>query len=728
MKIDREKILAFMKEGARRPLSIKELFRHLGVPKDKRDAFKRLIRDMTADGTLVKTRGAMYGLPSKMNLVTGELSCHPQGFGFVMPEEGTDVYINARRLAGAMHGDRVVARVEAFKGDGKKEGRVIRVVKRAHATVVGRFQRKEGFSSVEPSDERILDNILIPRGRSGKAKDGMIVEVEITRWPAKRMAPLGKVTEVLGDPDDPDVEIDVIARKYGLPRRFPAGVMKEVKLVPMEVSEDETRKRVDLRGKPTFTIDGETARDFDDAVSVDKTGKGYRLRVSIADVGHYVKEGSLLDTEAYTRATSVYFPDRCIPMLPEPLSNGICSLNPGVDRLALTAELEFDSRGGLTGKRFYESVIKSTERLTYTEVKGILADGDRELKKRYASVTGELKLMEELARKLMKRREENGSIDFDLPEPQIIIDIEGRIEDIVRSERNIAHRIIEEFMLAANRAVAGVFSSGGYPALFRVHDEPDEEKINEFKEFLHNLGYPVRGRAGPKALQRALASVSGSPVEKLVNHLLLRSMKQARYSHENTGHFGLAFKDYTHFTSPIRRYPDLVVHRLLKKLVHKRYTKAEKGRSLEALPPVALHTSARERKAMEAEREIADLKKTQFMKDRVGEVFEGFVSGVTSFGLFVELKEYFVEGLVHVTTLTDDYYTFLEKEHTLMGDRTKRSFRPGKEVLVRISGVDMERRRIEMVLAETEGEKEARRRPGRKPSPTGKKGVRRRRR
>jgi ribonuclease R len=509
----------------------------------------------------------------------------------------------------------------------------------------------------------------------------------------------------------------VIVRKYGLSQRFPPDVLKEVKKAPMRVKADEMQKRVDLRGFNTFTIDGETARDFDDAVSIEGiirsgTKKGYRLRVSIADVSHYVKEASALDIEAYERGTSVYFPDRCIPMLPEPLSVGICSLNPGVDRLTITVELEFDSQGELKRKKFYESVIKSSARLTYTNVKKILVEGDKDLKKRYARILKDLKLMEELALNLMKRRSRDGSIDFDLPEPQIIIDIEGRIEDIVRSERNIAHRIIEEFMLAANKAVAGEFSE--YPSLYRVHEAPDEQSIKDFKEFVSSLGYPLKWKAGPKAFQSVLESVRGSPVERLVNHVLLRSMKQARYSEVNTGHFGLAFKDYTHFTSPIRRYPDLIVHRLLKKLLIKKYTKRERERRMEALPAVADQSSARERNAMEAEREIVDLKKAQFMKDKVGEVFGGFISGVTSFGFFVELKDYFVEGLVHVATLTDDYYTFLEKEHRLMGERTKRSFTLGKEVMVEISNVNIERRRIDMVLHEPSKRRAHGVRPGKK--------------
>lgn len=710
---DQKKALEdFMKEAGR-PLSLKELVHAFGVPRDRRDSFKRFVKGLVSEGALVKIRGGRYGLPSRMNLITGELICHPDGFGFVKPQEGgEDVFINPRRLGGAMHGDTVVARIEGYKGGGKREGSIIRVLSRAHQTVVGRFETGgKGFGAVIPSDERVLGEIIISPKDKGEARDGKIVLAEITRWPARGISAMGKVVEVIGDPENPDVEAEVILRKFGLPNRFPPDVAHEAHKIPLEAEEKDLHGRIDLRDKTTITIDGETAKDFDDAVSIERAGRGYRLRVSIADVSHYVKEGTVLDIEAFSRSTSVYFPDRCIPMLPEALSNGICSLNPHVNRLTVTAELEFDSKGSVTKKKFYESVIRSAERMTYTNVKRLLSGEDPGLEKRYSDIIGDLKLMEELALKLMERRSEAGSIDFDLPEPEIIIDIEGRIEDIVRSERNIAHRIIEEFMLSANRAVAEEFSKPGLPFIYRVHDEPDQESIQDFKEFISSFGLHMEAEGGPKAFQRILEKVKGKTEERLVNHVLLRSMKQAVYSEQNIGHFGLAFDDYTHFTSPIRRYPDLVVHRLLKLLIRGRYTKAERERMEAGLPEIASHTSARERKAMEAEREIADLKKCQFMYDKVGDVFEGFVSGVTSFGLFVELKEFFVEGLVHVSMLQDDYYRFDEKRHSLMGERTRRVFRLADEVRVKIVSVDLERRRIDMVLEQARevGKKKGRR-------------------
>ncbi|MBE7415823.1 MAG: ribonuclease R [Deltaproteobacteria bacterium] len=664
---------------------------------------------LVSEGLPAKTR-AEVGLPSRMNLVTGELVCHPDGYGFVVPEEGReegDIFISSRRLSGAMHGDTVVARVEGSKRGGKREGSIIRITARAHKTIVGRFELARGFGVVIPSDERITSQIVVPLKEAAGAPHGRIVSAEITRWPAKEMAATAKIIEVLGDPDDPDVEADVILRKYGLSNRFPAAVMHEVKSVPKEVSPREIRGRTDLRERSVFTIDGETARDFDDAVSIEKTSRGYRLWVSIADVSHYVAEGTGIDKEGYARSTSVYFPDRAIPMLPEALSNGICSLNPRVDRLTMTAELEFDETGAPVGKKFYESVIRSVERMTYTDVKKLILDEDPALSTRYAHIVPDLKLMAVLAEKLRERRAEKGSIDFDLPEPQIIIDIEGRVEDIVKSERNIAHRLIEEFMLSANRAVAEEFSSRGLPFLYRIHEEPGEDSIADFKEFLSAFGIRF-SHEGPKSFQAVLGKVEGRPEEKLVNHVLLRSMKQAVYSEENAGHFGLAFDDYTHFTSPIRRYPDLIVHRLLKLLLRKKYGPEARERMETYLPSAAGHTSARERKAMEAEREIADLKKCQFMKDKVGDVYGGLVSGVTSFGFFVELKDWFVEGLVHVSMLADDYYIHDEKRHALVGERTKRAFRLGDEVTVKVAAVDLERRRIELVLDEERPQKTGR--------------------
>jgi len=699
----RDIVLKFMRAEASRPLNFRELAKGLGIARDERSAFKGIVKALCEEGEIIKTRGGHYGLPTKMNLIKGELTCHPNGFGFVIPDEDEekakgDIFIAPRKMKGAMHGDGVVARVENQKSDGRREGSIVRVTARANREVVGIFKKARGSRFVVPSDEKILQDIVIPARSSLKARDGDIVVVEITAYPARHQPATGKITEVLGDPDDPNVEADIITKKYGLPTTFPEAVTREADKVPTTVTEKERKGRVDLRGRKNFTIDGETARDFDDAVGIERTEQGYKLYVSIADVSHYVKPGTRLDSEAYERATSVYFPDRCIPMLPEALSNEICSLKPGVERLAMTAELDFDRSGRETNARFYESVIKSTERLTYTKVKAILKDKDRELTEQYANIIEDLLVMQELAELLAKRRSREGSIDFDLPEPQILLDMEGRVEDIVRSERNLAHRLIEDFMLAANRAVARLFASKKVPAIYRVHDRPDEAKVADFRDFIKGFGFELKGEATPGSFQKILRAAAGTSEERLINHVLLRSMKQAVYSEENTGHFGLAFKDYTHFTSPIRRYPDLIVHRLLKDILGNKYTGARREQMAAWLPGAALHASQKERKAMEAEREIVDLKKAQFMIDKVGENFPGFISGVTSFGIFVELEEFFVEGLVHITTLTDDYYNFIEKEHCLVGEHTGSVLRLGAKVEVRLVNVDISRRRIELEL------------------------------
>ncbi|MBI5238129.1 MAG: ribonuclease R [Deltaproteobacteria bacterium] len=701
-----EKVLKHLAEGTKGPASFRDLAKAFSTFGLTKSSLGHLLEDMVSQGLIVEIRGNRYGLPAKMNLVTGELSCHPDGYGFVRPEGAPDrekdIFISPAGLTGAMHGDTVVARIEGSKDNGRRHGRVIRVVQRARSTIVGRYEKPEGrkgFGAVIPSDERVLSAIVVlPGGKRAEHDD--IVEAEIVKWPVGRGPMTGRIIDVLGDPNDPQVETDVILRKHRLSRVFPHDAVAEARLVPEFVSEDDVRGRVDLRGLLTVTIDGEKAKDFDDAVSIEKTGSGYALRVSIADVSHYVRENSGLDAEAFSRATSVYFPDRCIPMLPEEISNNIASLNPEVDRLTLTAELTFDNSGAVLKKRFYESVIRSRERLTYTTVKDILEGHDRVLSERYGKVLPDLRLMSGLAAALYENRVKDGSLDFDLPEPEIIIDIEGNIEDIARAERNIAHRIIEEFMLAANRAVAEEFHALKLPFIYRVHDDPDEDSIAGFLELISAFGLSLGKGRGPLKFQKVLNQVKGAPHERLVNTRLLRSMKQAVYSEKNTGHFGLGFKDYTHFTSPIRRYPDLIVHRLLKLLIHKRYSAQEKERFEKALPEIAAHTSAMERRAMEAEREVVDLKRAQFMKDKEGVEFDGVVSGVTSFGVFVELKEYFVEALVHVSNLYNDYFVFDEKSHTLTGEKTKRSFSIGDPLRVKITVVDIERRRIDALMAE----------------------------
>jgi ribonuclease R len=523
------------------------------------------------------------------------------------------------------------------------------------------------------------------------------VVAEITRYPTERARPEGRVIHILGYPDDPEVEPQIIIYKYDLPHRFSPSALKEARNIPLIPSPQEYRDRVDLREVPTFTIDGENAKDFDDAVSIEEERDGgIRLYVSISDVSHYVKEGTALDEEAYLRGTSIYFPDRAISMFPAELSNEVCCLHPRSDRLTLTVELGYDARGERRGIRFYPSVIRSDERLTYTYVKKILVDGDADLEDRFRHILPSLELMARLSQELRQRRMERGAINFDLPEPEIILNLQGETEDIVRAERNLAHQIIEEFMIAANEALAHFMEKKGLPFIYRTHEPPKREAIEEFRRFISHLGYRMEKNSdhSPKAFQKILSGVKGRPEERVVNDVLLRSMKWAKYSAKNQGHFGLASDAYTHFTSPIRRYPDLIVHRLLKRVLSNK-----EGKILEEeLRKKAEHLSQRERVAMEAEREIVDRYQVRFMREKIGEEFEGVISGVTAFGFFVELNDIFVEGLVRVTSLHDDYYHYHEKQYCLAGERTHKTFRIGDEVRVRVDRIDVERRHIDFGL------------------------------
>jgi ribonuclease R len=635
-----------------------------------------------------------------MNLVVGRVKCHPDGYGFVIPErEGEqDIFVSQRNLKEAMHGDRVVARVESIRKKGR-EGSVIRILERGLHKVVGKFMRGKNYSYIIPEDERIIQEVFIPEGETKRARPNQIVVAEITRYPTERVRPEGRVTHLLGYPDDPEVEPQIIIHKYDLPHRFSSTVLKEARDLPLIPSPDDYQGLVDLRDIPTFTIDGEKARDFDDAVSIQKEKDGgVTLYVSISDVSHYVEEGTALDEEAYLRGTSVYFPDRAIPMFPPELSNEICCLHPNSDRLTLTVELRYDARGNEKGVRFYPSAIRSSERLTYTIVKKVLLDDDVELKKRYRDIVPSLEWMADLSQRLRQKRIERGALDFDLPEPEIILDLQGETEEIIRAERNLAHQIIEEFMIAANEAVAHFLEENGFPSIYRIHEPPKGEAVDEFRRFVSHLGHKMKKDAeGPsKELQRLLLEVKGRPEERVVNNILLRSMKWAKYSANNVGHFGLASKSYTHFTSPIRRYPDLMVHRILKRVLSKKDGRA----SEEVLVRKAEHLSHRERVAMEAEREILDRYRVRFMKDKIGEVFKGVIGGVAAFGFFVELQDIFVEGMVRVTSLYDDYYQYHEKRYCLVGERTHKTFRMGDEVVVRVDRVDVERRHIDFGLIE----------------------------
>jgi ribonuclease R len=698
----RDYILSLMHKSAYRPMTMKDLVEHFTIPRPKRDRFAAIIEQLTDAGEIILIKGKRYGLPKKLNLVVGKLSVHPDGFGFVAPEEGgDDVFIKGRELNTAMHGDKVVARLEHLRRGERREGRVIRIMERAQQTVVGRFERYSTYGYLTPYDPRLVTDIWIPLKASMDAQTGAMAVAEIVNYASRNRTPEGRIVEVLGPAEDRGVDELVVIRKYGLPHEFAAAAQKEARAVPALVEEKDLRRRVDMRNTFTVTIDGETAKDFDDAVSLELSDKQtYHLWVHIADVSHYVRPGSALDEEARARGTSVYFPGTVIPMLPEELSNGICSLNPRVDRLAFTVFMEVDRQGQVVRYDFLETVIKSDARMTYTQVRDILEGTGKVPAPLPPGAAERFRLMAELAEKLRKARMKKGSIDFDLPVAEIVLDLQGRIQEVVRSERNVAHRLIEEFMLAANRTVASYATRLELPFVYRVHEKPSDEKIEFFRRFVANFGhYLPEGKIPPLALAQLLSGLEGKREAPVINNLLLRSLKQARYSEVNSGHFGLAFDDYTHFTSPIRRYPDLLVHRMLKTIIRQgRYGEALASELEATLPALTIHCSERERVAVDAEREIVQIKKTRFMLEKVGEEYDGFITGVTTFGVFVELADFMIEGLAHVSSLEDDYYVFDEETQTLRGEHTRRSFRVGDAVRVRVAKVNLERRQIDFAL------------------------------
>jgi ribonuclease R len=701
----RDRVLEILsKEG--KPVSLRELVRGLDLPKQSREGLSDLLRRLIADGEVVKIRGGRVGLPSRMNLVVGRLTCNPAGYGFVIPEKaqgrGDDVYVSAVNMKEALHSDRVVARIERRTPKGP-EGRIIRVLERGLQRIVGRYEDDGRFGGhVVPFDKRVLHELFIPPGDSEGARPGEMVSAEITRPPTATRNPSGRVLQVLGRLEDPGVDLKVVMAKYELPDAFPPEVEAEADSVAREVADEETRGRTDFRSWPTVTIDPETARDHDDAVAIERLPSGHwRLAVHIADVAHYVRPGTLLDQEAYLRGTSVYFPDRVVPMLPHALSSNICSLVEGRDRLTQSVVLELDARGQVRKAEFHDGVIRSAARLTYQQVQAIV-DGDAEPRRRHGALVRMLEDMDALAKLMRKRRYERGSLDFDLPEPKLVLGASGEMTGIVATERLDSMRLVEEFMLAANEAVAAKLSKAGMPALFRIHEQPDPERVEEFAELVASFGYRVPAHLDairPQDFQLILRQIEGKPEEKLVSYLLLRTMKLARYHEENLGHFGLATEMYAHFTSPIRRYPDLVVHRALRGL--RQGQKEEFASQLPAdLSEMGRHLSEMERRASEAERELVEWKKVRFMTDKLGEVYKGYVTGVQAFGLFVELEEIYVQGLVHVSSMTDDYYRFDERAHALKGENTRQIYRLGDEVEVQVVRVDLERRQLDFALVD----------------------------
>ena len=829
-------ILRKIERQPRHTAGYKQLVRELGVRGNERRELADRLRQLVARGELVQADGDRYAIPQaakSKNAVTGRLTMHRDGYGFVIPEGvevqqriSGDIYIHANAIGSAMHGDRVLVEIGTIRSDGRAEGRILRVLGRAHPTVVGSFHYGPRYNYVRPMDEKITLDVIIPRGmenpeigssaavpaaqtRAGRPRDsrqdagtttrhrvigeevkhrpvawedmeGVVVDAEITEWPTPTQNPRGRVIEILGYEDDFGVDVEIVIRKYHLPHRFPGEVLEEAQSIEGIVSARELGQRRDYRSLPIVTIDGETARDFDDAVHVRRLDNGnFELQVHIADVAHYVTEDSALDREARLRGNSVYFPDRAVPMLPIELSTDICSLRPHVDRLVMACIMEIDHQGEILGYQVNAGVIRSAERMTYTDVNLIL-EGDSGVRRRYERLVGEFQLMRDLATILNRKRERRGSIDFDLPEPVIEFDESGLMRSITRSERNIAHRLIEEFMLAANECVAHYLEQKGVPSLYRIHEKPDPKRVYEFESIAAAFGYslgvgalpvqrfqfktdrrasygtgkrprevelPKEVHITPRMYQKLTQKIADKPEERILSYLMLRSLKQARYSEENEGHFALATPTYTHFTSPIRRYPDLIIHRILKDVLQQSAEAHEHGvavgkgvplaseaaanpwskrqeqvpktkqkviarvpagnlaKTVEPIPLEVLHeiaeeSSQAERRADDAERDLMEWKKVKFMENRVGEDFDGLIVSVTKFGLFVELTELFVEGLVPLSTLTDDRYTYHENTKQIIGQRSRRTFSLGDRVRVLVDRIDPVQKKIQFALFE----------------------------
>jgi ribonuclease R len=814
-------ILKHIARQPKRSAGFKQLVRELGVRGDERGELNDLLQRLTRSGQLILADSDRYSLPAAAadkNLVAGRLTMHRDGFGFVIPDASAlspqmkaritgDIFIPPHLIGNSMHGDRVLVDISNVRPDGRAEGRIVRSVARAHSTVVGIFHYSSRHNYVKAIDSKITQEIVIPagmeypeaivptvgeeekpqpqraRGAQGRAKsvdrvlgsevargadwddlEGVAVDVEITDWPTATQNPRGRVIEILGRQDDFGVDVEITIRKFHLPHHFPAETLEEAQNTSAIIAEHELRRRRDFRELPIVTIDGETARDFDDAVIVRMLGNGnFELQVHIADVAQYVTPGSALDQEARLRGTSVYFPDRAVPMLPLELSTDICSLRPQVERLVMSCVMEIDHRGEIVGYELSEGVIRSAERMTYTAVNAVL-EGDAAARERYAPLVSTFELMRDLALILNRKRERRGSIDFDLPEPVIEFDENGLMKSITRSERNIAHRLIEEFMLSANECVAQYLESKRVASLYRIHEKPDAKRVYDFEVIAATFGYslgvgalpihraqmktdrraaygtgkrvreieiPKEVHVTPRMYQKLTEKIAGKPEERILSYLMLRSLKQARYSEENHGHFALAATSYTHFTSPIRRYPDLIVHRILKSVLsqnpHVSQNQRDMGHpqsdddrpspwskrrtpahldplggpiSLDELHDIAEESSQSERRADDAERDLMEWKKVKFMQDRVGDDFDGLITSVTKFGFFVELTDLFVEGLVPLNTLTDDRYMYHESTREIIGQRSRKIYSLGQRIHVLVDRIDPVEKKIQFAVLE----------------------------
>jgi ribonuclease R len=733
----REAILGCLRDAGS-PLTPAELIERLAVAPGGVEILERRLAAMERDGQLIPNRKGLLLLASKLDFVAGRIVGHRDGFGFLVPDQGgSDYFLSLREMQKAMHGDRVLIKRSGVDSRGRAEGVIVEVTERAHRSMVGRFVNERGVDMVVPEDQRIKHDILIAPGDAAGAQPGQVVIVEITDPPSSHCAPIGRVIEVLGDLDDPGMEIEIAVRKFDVPHQFSEASQKAAAVLPTAVRPVDLKGRVDLRDVPLVTIDGEDARDFDDAVYCEPMGEAsrrassMRLIVAIADVGHYVRPADAIDAEAVLRSTSVYFPRRVIPMLPETLSNGLCSLNPLTDRLVLVCDMVVTTRGDVKAYQFYEAVMHSAARLTYDEVWGILSGRDLAAVRRHAALVPQLQHLHDIFRMLLRARKARGALDLDTVETRMVCDTAGRIEKIVPRHRNDAHRLIEECMLAANVCAADFMKRSKHPGLYRVHEGPTPEKLALLREFLRTVGLTLGGGADPSPKDYAELGVriKERPDASLLQAMLLRSMRQAVYSPDNLGHFGLAFDAYAHFTSPIRRYPDLMTHRVIKALLRgerhrppplssEEVAAGERGRRgrgrgqvLEAAGPPQSHgeehelwthygmqCSAHERRADDASRDVEAWLKCQFMRARVGEQFAGRITGAAPFGVFVTLDELHVDGLLHVSELGSEYFQYNEAAHELRGERTGLRYRLTDELHVQVSRVDLEARRIEFRL------------------------------
>ena len=746
----RELILSHLAErGA--PASREQLVEEFGLHTDDQlEALRRRLRAMERDGQLIYTRRGTYAPVDKLDLICGRISGHRDGFGFLVPDDGSDdLFLSPAQMRLVFDRDRALVRVAGFDRRGRREGGIVEVIERAHESIVGRYYEENGIGFVVADNPKIQQEVLVTPGRTAGARIGQFVEIKITHWPTQRFQPQGDIVEVIGNYMAPGMEIDVALRSYDIPHVWPEAVVKEARKLKPEVEEKDKEKRIDLRHLPFVTIDGEDARDFDDAVYCEKNSSrwklfsgGWKLYVAIADVSHYVKVGSALDAEAVERGNSVYFPERVVPMLPEELSNGLCSLNPHVDRLAMVCEMTMSKSGQMVDYKFYEAVIHSHARLTYNKVSYMLeqpkSSEGKALREEYQEVLPHLKQLYALYQALLAARHERGAIDFETQETRIVFGAGRKIAEIRPTQRNDAHKLIEECMLAANVATARFMQDHEIPSLYRVHDGPPPERLEKLKAFLGELGLSLqRGKSkdgpSPKDYQRLLESIRERPDYHLIQTVMLRSLSQAVYSAQNEGHFGLNYEAYTHFTSPIRRYPDLLVHRAIRSVVRsKRDTKHVERAGAAVMPKARIYPydeatleklgeqcSMTERRADEATRDVVNWLKCEFMQDRVGETFAGVITAVTGFGIFVELRDIYVEGLVHVTALPADYYHFDPVHHCLSGERSGRSFRLGDSVEVKVMRVDLDERKIDFELSQDKAGKGDDARRGGKPSGMG---------